>query len=81
MAVDLELATTEQIVEELARRYQGILLAHIGGVKSGDQEAFSFWYRGGFTLVCGLAHRCATDLDADSCGRMKRVVDEESEEQ
>jgi hypothetical protein len=68
--VELELATTEQIVDELAKRFTGILFAHVGDVKCReDQEAFCVWFRGGFTLACGLARRALIHMDSKAVDR------------
>jgi hypothetical protein len=61
----LELVTTDEMVEELARRNVGVLLMLVSSVTD-SEEVFKTWYRGGATLAIGMAarslHRLRSDL-------------------
>lgn len=53
---DLELATTDEIVDELGRRYESVIVAYIAPRESGDEgQLASRQYRGGWAAAIGLA--------------------------
>lgn len=52
----LEMATLEDIVEELGKRYTGVVIAYTKRL-SEEEEAFGVMYRGGMVLATGLIEK------------------------
>lgn len=69
----LEFLTTEEMVNELARRNSGVLLALIEN-RAKNEEGFSCWYRGGFTQAIGMAARVMRDMETQ-CGTKDEHVE------
>lgn len=54
--VTLDVATINDILNELARRYEGVLIVYTGDAMEGTQhEKTEVGYRGGFIRALGLA--------------------------
>jgi len=64
MSVDLEEATFEQILGELASRHTGVLVAYVGKDFSDvtGKEVFEASWRGGHTLAVGLAEKARSRI-------------------
>lgn len=56
MSTDLSLVTTDEMVDELARRHRAVILA-IESELSGDKNGTAFWFRGGGSTCIGMAVR------------------------
>jgi len=74
----LEAATTDDLIAELGRRYEALLVAAVK-VTPGDarRETVSIEYRGGLCTARGLALEAADRLAAESaCGETSDPGDE-----
>lgn len=80
MSTDLELATADELLGELAKRFPlGSLFAGLKQPKTGtDQEDICIDYQGGLTVCIGLAERAKGSLLYDSVtGTARRSESEE----
>lgn len=69
---ELELATTDEIVDELAKRFAGLVVIYEREVKLRDDvTAYGSYHRGGFWRALGLGEAF--------CARMKAADGQESE--
>lgn len=59
--ITLEEATVDQMVDELARRFDGLILAYEHGVTPG-KNVYCSYYRGGLSMCIGLAARTESKL-------------------
>lgn len=72
----LEFATVQQLVDELAKRHHGLILAALSPAGNGDQfDKFMAYRSGGLTLQMGLVRRLWNHID-----RVESDVDEEYDE-
>lgn len=69
--MDLELATLDEITEELARRNSAVLILTLKDARNAqNNEAFEWTYRGGFCLAIGMLTR--------TLWRMQQIVWEDN---
>lgn len=61
----LELATTDELLDELQKRFTHLVVAGVAPHKvSQDRDAFFMAIRGGHTAAIGCARRAAATLEA-----------------
>jgi hypothetical protein len=62
---DLELATVDEVFDELSKRFDGVLLAYTKRSKTSDNEdVFSCQYAGGLVQAIGLAAMASAEISA-----------------
>lgn len=76
MSVELQFATTDEIVDELQRRYLSLVLITLETAKgkvNEQDEVMSSWYRGGWNACYGLVRRQAARMEAEDAKRFEHV--------
>lgn len=65
----LEIATTEELLGELAKRFTGLVVGTLVAAKDiNGYDDTLVWYYGGLTLAMGITRRINLELDRDALG-------------
>lgn len=75
---ELELATTNELLDELGRRFKGVVVCaieHNSPSEGDDSDSLKFYIHGGLTLCMGLADRMVTFVDHQSYESMDDLED------